>query len=74
MTSVPSIMPKNKTEGNLDLYHVIAPYVMEHIGEGMTKEEAAEVFQVAKGQMHIWLNQLCLDSCLKCVKGRYVKQ
>ncbi len=74
LTSVPSIMPKNKTEGNLDLYHVIAPYVMEHIGEGMTKEEAAEVFQVAKGQMHIWLNQLCLDSCLKCVKGRYVKQ
>lgn len=74
LTSVPSIMPKNKTEGNLDLYHVIAPYVMEYIGEGMTKEEAAEVFQVAKGQMHIWLNQLCLDSCLKCVKGRYVKQ
>ena len=74
LTSVPSIMPKNKTEGNLDLYHVIAHYVMEHIGEGMTKEEAAEVFQVAKGQMHIWLNQLCLDSCLKCVKGRYVKQ
>ena len=74
LTSVPSIMPKNKTEGNLDLYHVIAPYVMEHIGEGLTKEEAAEVFQVAKGQMHIWLNQLCLDSCLKCVKGRYVKQ
>ncbi len=74
LTSVPSIMPKNKTEGNLDLYHVSAPYAMEHIGEGMTKEEAAEVFQVAKGQMHIWLNQLCLDSCLKCVKGRYVKQ
>lgn len=63
-----------ETKENLDLYHTIAPYVVEHIGEGMTKEEAAEAFQVAKGQMYIWLKQLCQDSYLKCVKGCYVKQ
>lgn len=57
-----------------DLYPIIAPYVMEHIGEGMTKEEAAEAFQVAKGQMDAWLKRLCRDSRLKCVKGLYVKR
>lgn len=64
---------EKETKENLDLYHVIAPYVVEYIGEGMTKEEAAETFQVAKGQMHTWLKQLCRDSYVKCVKGRYVK-
>lgn len=54
-----------------DLYHVIAPYVVEHIGEGMTKDEAAEIFHVAKGQMNIWLKQLCQDSQLQYVNGRY---
>ncbi len=57
-----------------DLYPIIAPYVMEHIGEGMTKEEAAEAFHVAKGQMDAWLKRLCRDSRLKCVKGLYVKR
>ncbi len=54
-----------------DLYHIIAPYVVEHIGEGMTKDEAAEIFHVAKGQMNIWLKQLCRDSQLQYVNGRY---
>lgn len=54
-----------------DLYHIIAPYVVEHIGEGMTKDEAAEIFHVAKGQMNIWLKQLCQDSQLQYVNGRY---
>ncbi|KAI4446215.1 hypothetical protein C823_000733 [Eubacterium plexicaudatum ASF492] len=67
-------MPERGTAEIPDLYHVIAPYVVEHIGEGMTKEEAAEVFQVAKGQMNTWLKQLCRDSFLKYVKGRYVKR
>ena len=57
-----------------DLYPIIAPYVMEHIGEGMTKEEAAEAFHVEKGQMDAWLKRLCRDSRLKCVKGLYVKR
>ena len=65
---------ESQAEEGTDLYHVIAPYVLKHIGEGMTKEEAAEVFHVAKGQMNIWLKQLCQDSRLKCVQGRYVKQ
>lgn len=72
--SVDFMGSESGTEETLDLYHVIAPYVVEHIGEGMTKEEAAEVFQVAKGQMNDWLKQLCKDSFLKCEKGRYVKQ
>ena len=54
-----------------DLYPIIAPYVVEHIGEGMTKDEAAETFHVAKGQMNIWLKQLCQDSQLQYVNGRY---
>lgn len=54
-----------------DLYPIIAPYIVEHIGEGMTKDEAAETFHVAKGQMTIWLKQLCKDSQLQYVNGRY---
>ena len=65
---------ESQADKGMDLYHVIAPYVLKHIGEGMTKEEAAEAFHVAKGQMNIWLKQLCQDSLLKCIQGRYVKQ
>lgn len=67
-------VPENQTGEETDLYHVIAPYVVKYIGEGMTKDEVAEVFHVAKGQMNIWLKQLCQDSCLKYVQGRYVKR
>ena len=67
-------VPENQIGEETDLYHVIAPYVVKHIGEGMTKEEAAEAFHVAKGQMYIWLKQLCQDSCLKYVQGRFVKR
>ena len=67
------IVSESRVDEGMDLYHIIAPYVLRHIGEGMTKEEAAEVFHVAKGQMNIWLKQLCQDSRLKCVQGRYVK-
>ena len=66
-------MPESFPDTGTDLYYIIAPYVMEHIGEGMTKEEAAEAFHVAKGQMDAWLKRLCRDSRLKCVKGLYVK-
>lgn len=66
--------PKNQAGEGMDLYHVIAPYVVECIGEGMTKDEAAEAFHVAKGQMYIWLKQLCQDSYLECVQGRFVKR
>lgn len=65
---------ESQADKGMDLYHIIAPHVLKHIGEGMTKEEAAEAFHVAKGQMNIWLKQLCQDSFLKCVQGRYVKQ
>lgn len=65
---------ESQVDKGMDLYHIIAPYVLKHIGEGMTKEEAAEAFHVAKGQMNIWLKQLCQDSLLKCIQGRYVKQ
>ena len=58
--------PESLPDTETDLYPIIAPYVMEHIGEGMTKEEAAEAFQVAKGQMDAWLKRLCRDSRLKC--------
>lgn len=58
----------------LDMYHIIAPYVLEHIGEGMTGDEASEAFHVAKGQMNAWLKRLCQESRLKCVKGLYVKR
>lgn len=57
-----------------DLYHIIVPYVLEHIGEGMTGDEASEAFHVAKGQMNAWLKRLCQDSRLKCVKGLYVRR
>ena len=67
-------MPESFPDTGTDLYYIIAPYVMEHIGEGMTKEEAAEAFHVAKGQMDAWLKRLCRDSRLKCVKGLYVKR
>lgn len=58
----------------LDMYHIIAPYVLEHIGKGMTGDQASEAFHVAKGQMNTWLKRLCQESRLKCVKGFYVKQ
>ena len=67
-------MPESFPDTGTDLYYIIAPYVMEHIGEGMTKEEAAEAFHVAKGQMDAWLKRLCRDSRLKYVKGLYVKR
>ena len=65
---------ESSVEDTKNLYNVIAPYIVENIGEGMTKEEAAEIFKVAKGQMNTWLKRLCKDSYLKCVKGIYVKQ
>lgn len=74
LQSFASGMLEGRKKETLNLYHVIAPYVVEHIGEGMTKDEAADAFQVAKGQMNAWLKQLCRDSYLKCEKGRYVKQ
>lgn len=74
LQSFASGMLEGQKKETLNLYHVIAPYVVEHIGEGMTKDEAADAFQVAKGQMNAWLKQLCRDSYLKCEKGRYVKQ
>lgn len=58
----------------LDMYHIIATYVLEHIGKGMTGDEASEAFHVAKGQMNTWLKRLCQESRLKCVKGLYVKR
>lgn len=59
--------------GQIDLYDVAGPYIMAYIGDGMTRDEAAEVFQVAKKQMETWLRRLCQESRLKCVKGRYVR-
>ncbi|MCI9503346.1 MAG: DNA-processing protein DprA [Hungatella sp.] len=60
-------------DGRIDLYDVAGSYIMAHIGDGMTRDEAAEVFQVAKKQMETWLKRLCQESRLKCVKGRYVR-
>lgn len=60
-------------ERGLDMYDAAGPYIMEHFLDGMTKDEAAEAFHVAKKQMETWLKRLCNDSLLKCVKGRYTR-
>lgn len=44
-----------------DIYEVVKDYIVGNIGSGLSLEQASEHFNVAKGQMKIWLKRLCDD-------------
>lgn len=44
-----------------DIYEVVKDYIVGNIGSGLSLEQASEQFNVAKGQMKIWLKRLCDD-------------
>lgn len=63
----------SNTKRNLDkdLYNVIKDYILEQLGDGLTIEEATQIFNVAKGQMTTWLTRLCKEDKVKCEAGTY---
>lgn len=60
-----------KDKPDRDLYNVICNHVMEQLVDGLTIDEAVKVFNVAKGQMTVWLKRLCKDNKVKYESGVY---
>ena len=59
---------------NRDIYEVVKSFITENIGTGLNIDQAAEQFNIAKGQMKNWLRRLCDDGILICKKGIYLKK
>ena len=57
-----------------DIYEVIKNYIVENIGSGMSLEQASNQFNVAKGQMKVWLKRLCDDDKIIIKNGIYSKK
>ncbi len=56
-----------------DMYDFVKSYIIEHLGTGMDTNEAAQKFNVAKGQMAAWLKRLYKDGFIECINGVYSK-
>lgn len=56
-----------------DLYDIVKVYIKDHMNKGMSIEEASLEFNVAKGQMAVWLKRLCKENLIKCDEGIYSK-
>ena len=56
-----------------DLYDIVKVYIKDHMNKGMSIEEASLEFNVAKGQMAMWLKRLCKENLIKCDEGIYSK-
>lgn len=65
----------NKKENNTedDIYNVAKGHIVEKIGREIELNSAAEKFNIAKGQMNIWLKRLCDEGILMFENGIYKK-
>ncbi len=57
-----------------DIYDVVKNHIVENIGNGLDFDQAAERFNVAKGQMKVWLKRLYDDEMIVCKDGIYFKK
>lgn len=56
-----------------DLYDYVKDHIADGLAGGMSLNDAAKKFNVAKGQMTIWLKRLCKDELIQCKNGIYRK-
>lgn len=69
-----SIIENQEIMKSKDIYEVIKNYIVENIGSGMSLEQASNQFNVAKGQMKVWLKRLCDDDKIIIKNGIYSKK
>ena len=56
-----------------DLYEVVREQILINLGNGLSLEEAAEKFHIAKGQMKTWLKRLCDEKAAHRSQNKYIK-
>lgn len=63
----------DEDDSSKDIYEMIKDYIADGLNGGMSLDDAAKLFHVAKGQMSIWLERLCADGLVQHVQGIYKK-
>ena len=56
-----------------DVYDIIKGFIVEHLNNGMSAEDASKNLNVVEGQMAIWLKRLCNEKLIRFDKGLYIK-
>lgn len=69
-----SVNENQKSADNQDVYEIVKNFIVENIDDGLDIDQTAEKFNVAKGQMKIWLKRLCDDEMIRLEKGSYFKR
>lgn len=69
-----SVNENQKSTDNQDIYEIVKNFIVENIDDGLDIGQTAEKFNVAKGQMKIWLKRLCDDEMIRLEKGTYFKR
>ena len=69
-----SVNENQKSTDNQDIYEIVKNFIVENIDDGLDIDQTAEKFNVAKGQMKIWLKRLCDDEMIRLEKGTYFKR
>lgn len=62
-----------RTDQDNDVYNMIKGFIVEHLNNGMSAEEASKCLNVVEGQMAIWLKRLCEDNLIRFDQGVYRK-
>lgn len=65
---------EEKAEYTSDLYKVVNQFIIQRLEGGLDVNEASKVFNIAKGQMNIWLKRLVSDGLAEKVDGKYIKK
>lgn len=69
-----SVNENQKSTDNQDIYEIVKNFIVENIDDGLDIDQTAEKFNIAKGQMKIWLKRLCDDEMIRLEKGTYFKR
>lgn len=56
-----------------DVYSLVSGFIADNLEDGMNLDSVSKKFNVAKGQMKVWLTRMCSDGFAKCEKGIYYK-
>lgn len=65
---------EEKGEYTSDLYKIVNQFIIQRLGSGLDVNEASKVFNIAKGQMNIWLKRLVSDGLAEKINGKYIKK
>lgn len=57
-----------------DIYEVVKDYIVENLGDGLSLDQASHQFEIAKGQMKVWMKRLCDDEKIILGNGIYLKR